>query len=161
MNKLELAEIVEQAYATFNIALPQEESREKAIYRAWYDVLHDIEYTEARRAILDLAVKTSFLPKPGDIRRTAINSRIGMTQFDDAYVAWGKWMTLMQEVNSGKPPSIEMTPELSEVVKKLGWAAYAMHTNGDRDVFIRVYDQAVQELSSEHYRIPDAKMTNE
>ena len=161
MNKAELAQIVEQAYATFNINLPQEESRVKAVYRAWYDVLHDIEYAEARRAILDLAVKTSFLPKPGDIRRTAINARTGMTQFDDPYVAWGKWIAISGEVNSGLAPSIAVSEALAKTIKNLGQAAYGMHTNGDREVFIRVYDQVVQELSSEHYKIPDTKMTHE
>lgn len=155
MDKRELAALVEQAYATFNINMPQQAEREEAVYKAWYGILHDIEYSEARRALLDLAIKSSFMPKPGDIRRTAINSRKGMTQFDDPYVAWGKWMTIMQEVNSGQPPSIQMTPEMSKTVKNLGTAAYGMHTNGDREVFIRVYDQVVQELSAEHYRIPD------
>ena len=157
MNKLELADIVDQAYATFNAALPQEELREKAVYRAWYDVLHDVEYPEAKRAILDLAVKTVFLPKPGDVRRAAINTRIGMTQFDDPYVAWGKLNTISQEVNSGLYPSMEVSPALAKTIKNLGQAAYGLHTNGDREMFIRVYDQVTQELSSEHYRVPDNK----
>jgi hypothetical protein len=157
MNKLELADIVDQAYATFNAALPQEELREKAVYRAWYDVLHDVEYQEAKRAILDLAVKTVFLPKPGDVRRSAINSRIGMTQFDDPYVAWGKLLTISHEINSGQFPTLKISEALSITLKNLGPGAYGLHTNGDRDMFIRVYDHVVQELSATHYQIPDYK----
>jgi hypothetical protein len=157
MNKLELADIVDQAYATFNAALPQEELREKAVYRAWYDVLHDVEYQEAKRAILDLAVKTVFLPKPGDVRRSAINSRIGMTQFDDPYVAWGKLLTISHEINSGQFPTLKISEALSITLKNLGPGAYGLHTNGDRDMFIRVYDHVVQELSATHYQIPDNK----
>jgi hypothetical protein len=157
MNKLELADIVDQAYATFNAALPQEELREKAVYRAWYDVLHDVEYQEAKRAILDLAVKTVFLPKPGDVRRSAINSRIGMTQFDDPYVAWGKLLTISHEINSGQFPTLKISEDLSITLKNLGPGAYGLHTNGDRDMFIRVYDHVVQELSATHYQIPDNK----
>jgi hypothetical protein len=157
MNKLELADIVDQAYATFNAALPQEELREKAVYRAWYDVLHDVEYQEAKRAILDLAVKTVFLPKPGDVRRSAINSRIGMTQFDDPYVAWGKLLTISHEINSGQFPTLKISEARSITLKNLGPGAYGLHTNGDRDMFIRVYDHVVQELSATHYQIPDNK----
>lgn len=162
MNKKELANIVDQAYATFNSSLPVEEEREKAVYRAWFDVLHDIEYEEARRAILDLSIKSVFLPRPGDVRRAAINSRIGMTQFDDPYVAWGKLLTVSHEINSGQFPTLEISEALSLTLKNLGPGAYGLHTNGDRDMFIRVYDHVVQELSAIHYHIPDnTKITND
>lgn len=162
MNKIELANIVDQAYATFNSSLPVEEEREKAVYRAWFDVLHDIEYEEARRAILDLSITSSFLPKVADVRRAAINSRNGITQFDDAYVAWGKLLTVSQEINTGQFPTQEISEALSLTLKNLGPGVYGLHTNGDRDMFIRVYDQIVQKLNAFHYHIPDnTKITND
>jgi hypothetical protein len=101
------------------------------------------------------AVSGPFMPKPGEIRRSAINTRIGITQFDAPYVAWGKWLTLSREVNSGMPPSMEVSPALSKTVKLLGESAYGMHTNGDREVFCQVYESAVKELESDMYKIPE------
>lgn len=155
MTKAEIVDLVELAYASFRAEFPEEDSKQAAVWRAWHEILGDTEYEEAKRALMTAAVSSPFMPRPGEIRRSIINGRIGMTQFDAPYVAWGKWLTLSREVNSGMPPSVEVSPALAKTVKLLGESAYGMHTNGDREVFCQVYESAVKDIESDLYKIPE------
>jgi hypothetical protein len=154
MTKLELLSLVEQVYATYNQQLPHNAEQEEAIYRAWYELLHDLELEEAKRAFLGIAVWAEFMPRPGTIRRATINARTKITQFDEPLVAWGKWITLSKEVNSGMPPSIPVSDALKLTVQKIGEPAYGMHTNSDREAFCKTYEAVVAELDAERYAVP-------
>jgi len=155
MTKIELIELVHQAYATFRIDLPETDEKVTALYNAWYEILWDLEYAETKKAFVSLAITSTFMPRPGELRRATINRRIKITQSDNPYVSWGKWMTLSREVNSGMPPSVEVTPALAKTIEQLGETAYGMHTNGDREVFVQVYERVVTELESQLYAVPD------
>ena len=48
MNKTELVQLVEQAYATYNQTLPSAEDRLMTLYSSWHDLLHDLEYDETK-----------------------------------------------------------------------------------------------------------------
>lgn len=155
MNKTEAISLVEQAYATFRLDLPENDERLTAVYMAWYELLWDLEYEETKKAFIKMAVTSTFLPRPGELRRATINGRNKMPPLDNPYVAWGKWITLSREVSSGMPPSIEVSPALSKTIEQLGETAYGMHTNGDRDVFVQVYERVVTEMEAELYAVPD------
>lgn len=155
MTKEELIELVDQAYATYRVEMPVRDEEVKALLNAWYEMLHDLELADAKRAFRKLAVVEEFLPRPGKIRRTTIDMTKNIAPFDDAVVAWGKWLTLSQEVNSGMPPSIEVSEALSQTVQALGQAAYSLHTNSDRSVFCTMYEKVVAELDAGRYAIPD------
>lgn len=155
MTKNELTKLVDQAYATFRIDLPETDEKLTAVYTAWYELLWDLELEETKKAFLKMAITSTFLPRPGELRRATINGRINIPQSDNPYVSWGKWLTLSKEVNSGMPPSIEVSPALAKTIQQLGETAYGMHTNGDRDVFVQVYEKVVLELEAELYAVPD------
>lgn len=154
MTKSELVELVEHTFATFNSTLPIDEGRLKTVLSAWYDLLHDLSYEESHRAVLDLAVSSTFLPRPGDIRRAAINGRTKIPPFDEPIVAWGKWLTLQKEVNSGMPPSIPVSEALQKTVSELGESAYGMHTNSDREQFMKAYERVVSQMDKDRYKVP-------
>ena len=156
MTKSELALLVEQAYATYNQTLPVDD-RLKTLYTAWSEILHDLELAEAKRAFVRLAVNAQFMPRPGDIRRAAINGRTKVPPFDDALVAWGKFLSLMQDVNSGVVNQQPASEAIRLTAKALGDAAYGMHTNADRDAFCRTYDKIVSQLDEERYAVPEVK----
>jgi hypothetical protein len=155
MTKSELITLVDQAYATFRIDLPETDEQVTTVYTAWYELLWDLELEETKKAFLKMAITSTFLPRPGELRRATINGRINIPQSDNPYVSWGKWLTLSKEVNSGMPPSIEVSPALAKTIQQLGETAYGMHTNGDRDVFVQVYEKVVLELEAELYAVPD------
>lgn len=155
MTKAELANLVDQAYATYNQQLPTENERLKAIYAAWYGLLHDLDYKEARSAFTHLAVNATFMPRPGEVRRAAINRRNNFTPFEDAVSAWGKFVAIVRDTNSGVPITVEVSEALRMTVKALGEAAYNMHTNSDRDAFTRIYEAVISEIDERRYAVPD------
>ena len=155
MNKTELVQLVEQAYATYNQTLPTAEDRLLTLYSSWHDLLHDLEYDETKKAFLQIAVSAQFMPRPGEIRRATINRRTKMTSFDDPLVAWGKFLTIISNVNSGVGNPVEMSDALRSTVKALGDAAWGMHTNSDREAFCRTYERIVNELDMDRYSVPE------
>lgn len=156
MTKEELVELVDQVYASYRVDQPVGDADIKILLNAWYDLLHDLELADVRRAFLRLAVTRDFMPRPGELRRVTIDMTTKIPPFDDPYVAWGKWITLTQEVNSGRPPSIEVSEALSKTVQALGQASYNMHTNSDREVFCKTYSKVVSELEESKYSVPEA-----
>lgn len=151
MTRAELVKIVEQAFATYNQNLPGDEEKLKTLYGAWYDLLHDVEYGVAKKAFLRLAVNAQFLPRPGEIRRSALNMANKIPVFDDALIAWGKFIGLMRDVNSGVRSGDEVQKPLSETIKQLGGAALGMHTNSDREAFCRVYETILMRALEDIY----------
>lgn len=143
MTRAELVKLVEQAFATYNQNLPGDEDKLKTLYAAWYDLLHDVEYDVAKSAFLRLAVNAQYLPRPGELRRTAINMAKGIPQFDDPLVAWGKFLSIIKNINSGVVEQHTVQQPLSETIRRLGEAALGMHTNSDREAFCRVYESVL------------------
>ena len=127
---------------------------EKATFNAWYELLRDLEYEDVKAAFIQLATHAKFMPRPGDVRRTAIDTRNKIPPFLDAYSAWGIFQGILKEVHSGaqteRPPFDEA---LKITLNKLGEISYDMHTNGDREVFVRTYEQVVQKLEQDKYAI--------
>lgn len=155
MTKEELIQLVDQAYATYRLDMPTTDDEVGALLNAWYEMLHDLELADVKRAFRNLAVVEEFLPRPGKIRRATIDRTTKASPFDNSIVAWGKWITLTQEVNSGMPPSIEVSEALSRTIQALGQSAYNLHTNSDRNVFCTMYDKIVEELEADRYAVPD------
>jgi hypothetical protein len=155
MDKAELASLVDQVYATYNQELPYaEEARLKLIYSSWYDLLHDLSYANCKESFLMLATTSTFMPKAGEIRRSTINRHTKIRESDEPIIAWGKFQRLMEDANAGVMNQQELQEPLVQTVRKLGAAAAGMHTNGDREHFIRVYEKIVNEIEGEKYKVP-------
>lgn len=155
MTKEELVELVDQAYATYRIEMPTKDDDIKALLNAWYELLHDLELTDVKRAFRNLAVVEEFLPRPGKLRKATIDAATKIPPFDDALVAWGKWLTVSQEAHSGMAPSIEVAAPLGITVERLGHTAFNMHTNSDREAFCSMYEKVLAELERDRYAVPD------
>ena len=155
MTKEELVELVDQVYATYRAELPNKEGDLTTTLNAWYELLHDLDLQDAKRAFRKMAVTREFMPRPGEIRKVTIDTTTKVPPFDDPIIAWGKWITLSQEVNSGRPPSIEVSDALAATIHAMGQSAYNLHTNSDRAVFSQAYEKVVAELEQDKYAVPD------
>jgi hypothetical protein len=155
MTKEELVELVDQVYATYRAELPNKDGDLTTTLNAWYELLHDLDLQDAKRAFRKMAVTREFMPRPGEIRKVTIDTTTKVPPFDDPIIAWGKWITLSQEVNSGMPPSIEVSAALAGTIKAMGQSAYNLHTNSDRAVFSQAYEKVVAELEQDKYAVPD------
>ena len=50
MTKEELVELVDQVYATYRAELPNKEGDLTTTLNAWYELLHDLDLQDAKRA---------------------------------------------------------------------------------------------------------------
>ena len=151
MTKEELMGLVQQVYATYDKQLLDVDK--KMVYRAWYDLLNDLEYEEAINAFLELAVYETYMPKPGQLRRAVIDTQTGTTPHLDGYSAWGIFVSIQKNAHFGTQTEIPRPEALVKTLERLGDSAYEMHTNGDREAFLRVYEKVVEELEQHKYKI--------
>ena len=155
ITKEECAELVRQAYATYNQTLPKMD--EKVTFRAWYQLLKDLEYDDCQKAFIRLATHATFMPRPGDVRRSAIDAQTKIPPHLDAYSAWGIFQQIVREVNSGTQTEIPKPEALIKTLQQLGDGALGMHTNGDREVFVRTYERVCADIDKEKYAIKDGE----
>lgn len=153
MTKEELVEIVDQIYAAYNKVLYEQDKQ--ATYRSWYAILEDLDKDTTWNAFVNLAVYAKFMPGPGEVRRAAIDAQTEIPPHLDGYSAWGIYMTLQRDAHFGTQTEIQVPEALKKTLEKLGAAAYDMHTNGDREAFLRVYDSVVTELDRHKYKISE------
>ena len=150
MNKFECEELTRIAYAMYNLQILLAD--EKHIFRSWYSMLSDIDYDVASDAFNDLAIYANFLPRPGEIRRKAIDTITGGESHPDAATAWGILQTMRKATESGQFYQGERPEAMIEAMSLLGGSASDLHTNGDRETFVRVYNKVVEKLEQKKYK---------
>ena len=153
MTKDELANLVDLVYAGYNVPLPTVDK--KKVRRAWYDILHDLDYIDAYDAYLDLATFSAFMPRPGDIRRATIDAQTKIPKHLEPYSAWGIFLGMQKDAHNGVGTKVPLPEAVQKTLERLGPSAAGMHTNGDRDVFVAVYKQVVSELELHKYKISE------
>lgn len=153
MTKSELEELAYQVFASYNQVLY--DADKKVVLRAWFDILHDIPYDGGKRAFLDIAATSSFMPKPGDIRRAYIDRHTIMPKLLLPQIAWGILLRVVKEANSGSPTKVPMPEEVSRTIQLLGDSVWGYHTNGDRTEFYKVYETVLAEMQKQKYEIPE------
>ncbi len=151
ITKAQTSDLVRQAYATYNQTIMLAD--EKFVFRAWYDLLCDLAYDDVRLAFLELATHEKFMPRPGDVRRLTIDTTTKVAPFLDAYSSWGIFQGVVKSVNSGVQTNVVKSEALIKTLQQLGDTAYGMHTNGDREVFVKVYENIVSQLEQNKYSI--------
>lgn len=144
-------EIVKLAYALYNEELHL--VNENTVFNAWYQMLQDCEYVETKEALFDLATHNKYMIKVGELRRAVIDKRNGEPEHLDPYTAWGIFMTVQRDANFGTQTKVPKPEALQKTLERLGSSALSMHTNGDRDVFVRVYNAVVEEMQRQKYKI--------
>lgn len=150
MTKLECQELVRIAYAMYNVQLLIAD--EKHVFRAWYNMLSDIDYEAANDAFTDLAIYADFLPRPGEIRRKAIDMTTAGESHPDAATCWGILQAMRKATEGGQFYEGERPQALIETMSLLGASANDLHTNGDRETFVRVYNKTVEKLQQKKYK---------
>lgn len=152
LTKEELKEIVDRVYASWNQQVPA--STAKVVYNAWWRILHDLTVVETNEAIDALVIEDSYMPRPGSIRRLVISSQGGLEAPPAPLEAWQQFRSMAEAANSGQYREMVVHPVLRGCVTALGGsAAFGMHTNGDRTMFLEAYERAVQGWERETYAV--------
>jgi hypothetical protein len=150
MKKIECEELVRIAYATYNLQILIAD--EKHIFRAWYALLGDLEYEDVHDAFTELATYADFMPRPGEVRRRTIDNLSGGSNHPDAATAWGMLQSMRKATEGGQFYEGERPEALIETLSLLGASAYDLHTNGDRETFIRVYNKTIEKFEKKKYK---------
>lgn len=148
MTKEELVSVVERAHALWNQHgfTPKEL---KAIHEAWWDLLGDLEFDDAMKALRARAESGGPPPRPGELRRATIDLTVAYMAPSGAE-AWGEVRTAAALLASGSPLDKPLHPAVRETLKLLGGSSsFSLYTNGDRDLFIREYGEVVRRLASQ------------
>ncbi|MGA0847949.1 MAG: hypothetical protein ACO395_04640 [Pontimonas sp.] len=152
MIKEELVEIVDRIHASWNQTV--DKPSQKAVYEAWWRILKDLSKQDVDRAVDHHVIHDKFMPRPGDIRRTTINTVHGWKP-PTAGEAWLQFRTMADAAHTGTfSETITIHPIVKSAVTRLGGtAAYNLHTNGDRELFLSVYQTVLDETETELYAI--------
>jgi hypothetical protein len=87
------------------------------------------------------------------VRRKVIEKRIGEDEWPEALEAWGMLQQMRRAAETGNQYGGGRPLPLLETIKELGSTAVNLHTNGDRETFVRVYNRVLQKLELERYKI--------
>ncbi len=148
MNKNDLKDLVDQVYALWNQSVPVASA--KITYEAWMAMLGDLDHKECQEAVTTLAALDSYMPRPGAIRRKVIDLR-GTETPPSAIEAWTQLRRIMETVNAGTYSPEPMHEAVSEAARRIGTN---LHTNGDREQFIKMYDSITQKWEETLYTPP-------
>lgn len=150
MTKVECQSLVRMAYAMYNLQLLIAD--EKNIFRAWYAMVGDLEYEAALDAFTELSIYADFMPRPGEVRRKTIDTLMGDESYPDAATAWGILQSMRKATEGGQFYEGERPQPLLDTIAVLGSSVYDLHTNGDRETFVRVYNKTIEKLQQKKYK---------
>lgn len=152
MTKQELEELVIAAYSMYNQILLDVDK--KNILRAWWEILQDLPHGGVKRALIDHACISPFMPKPGDLRRRHLDTVSGEEDPPPPLVAWSLVTRTVEESNSGvTPDTSKLHPCIVQVINQLGSAVYGLRNTTDQIAFMKTYEQVVLAHQQQKYKI--------
>lgn len=153
MSKQELEDLVRQIFASYNQQFF--ESDKKVVLRAWYEILHDLDYAGAKKAFLSLVTTSAFMPKPAEIRRAYIDTHTKVGQQPSPQIAWAILMGIIKDANSGIPTEVAPPEALQITMAQMGSSVYGLHTNEDQRNFSKIYEKNLLDFQRQLYEIPE------
>lgn len=152
MTKEETVAFVERIWATWGIDLPQAVRR--GTYAAWHRIIHDLSSDDCNVALDALVIEDRpWPPRPGTVRRKVIDARDPAGEAPSPSEAWAQLVSVEDAVAHGGDV-VPLHPLVRTVAKQMGVSqGHALHTNGDRDLFMRRYEEARSAADADKYRI--------
>ena len=156
MEEKELEEFLKLTYIHWNSNLPSTAPVKKQIMSTWASALQGISFALANKAILELALVETFMPRPMQVRKRALIISGKINPAPEPATAWAIVQNLGRSVSSG---SVEPTQVheciLTAIGKMGGLSVIAFSTNGDRAAFIDVYKNVLNEGESQVFTPTD------
>lgn len=153
--KKETVEFVELLWATWpNSDLTV--AAKKVHYEAWHRIIHDLSYEDCTKALDQFVIEDKpWAPRPGAIRRRVIDMLDPDGTAPTSAEAWAQFQRNLNSAVSGADFA-PLHPLVSQAVNKIGATAErGLHTNGDRDMFTKVYEEIVRSTEMERYGISE------
>jgi len=140
VTKTEAAKLVAMLIASF----PNSQVSEKTT-EVYEQMLADLDFGRAQRAVARLVGEKDFLPSIAEIRRTATELEFGPVR--PGGEAWGDVMAAVRKVGGYEPCPDFADPVVARCVERFGWRALCFEGDGtsDRARFIELYDRLARE----------------
>lgn len=149
MNREDTVALVERVWATWGVDLPQ--AIRKQAYDAWHRVIHDLDPNDCARALDAIVIEDRpWPPRPGTLRRRVVD----LADPDAPPTAMEAWTQLQARADGLRDGGDfePLHPLVAVVAAKLGVTAqHLLHTNGDRELFLRKYDEVLAERNASRY----------
>jgi len=152
MTKEELVAIVDRIHASWNQQINP--TQQKIVYDAWWRILHDLNHDDIQKTIDTLVIQDGYMPRPGAVRKQTINTIHGWKP-PTPIEAWQQFRIMADSAHTGSYTGNEnIHPLVKQTVKELGGTnSYNLHTNGDRQQFIDMYQQVVNREETQLHQI--------
>jgi hypothetical protein len=145
MNTQEVKQIAGLVYGYWNDRLPSTGTVLTQVLAPWQEMLKDIDYDIAHKAVQHLALTDQFMPKPAHVRILALTEQNGIIHPPEEHDAWATIQNLSQTLANGTSTQIELHPILKETVNEMGGMnKIDTTTNGDRKFFLDAYEKNVK-----------------
>jgi hypothetical protein len=153
--KEETVQLVELLWATWPNS-DASTAAKKVHYEAWHRIILDLPYEFCIKALDEFVIEDKpWAPRPGAIRKRTIDL---MDPYGTAPIpieAWSQFQRNLVSAVSGTD-FVPLHPLVSKAVKQIGATAErGLHTNGDRDLFIKVYEEVLRISEQERYGIKE------
>lgn len=156
MEAAELEEIVEHIHVHWNTRLSSTNKVRKLILEVWKSALHDLPHPLVKRAVLEIALAETFMPRPAQVRKKAIQLSGTVVPPPESAAAWVEVQRLARSVTSGAIEIQKVDHCILKAIEKMGGLPNIAHsTNGDRTQFCDIYTAVVTEWESQAYAFVD------
>ena len=151
MTKNEVVLLVDRILSTWTVEISL--NQRKTTYESWYRVVKDLDFEQTLEA-LDLIIieDKPWAPRPGTLRRRTIDMFSPEPSPPEGPEAWAGYRANAVAASNGE----DFTPLHSlvqETIRRSGGGTQVLHTNGDREMFLKIYEIVRSEAELDRYRI--------
>lgn len=148
MQKAELTALVDAACANWGSPVGDKTQ----LYRTWWRYLSDVEYQAALSALDDFVIAGQrFMPRVGEIRRSALNSTNGWYELPDLEGAWALAASRWSAVDMGVEPVFTGNADLDALIGDAMRQAGAV----DKRAFSEAWNHVRAVAEQSRYQLPE------
>lgn len=108
---------------------------------AYWEYIEDLPLVAVKETIKNMAISgRQWAPKPGELRVATIGMIEGVPMPPVAEEAWTELMAIRGAIYGGTTNYEKAGPVLASTMRRLGEKATTLHTVGDRDMFLKLYN---------------------
>ena len=152
MTRQEVVELVDRVWSTWNI--DQSMNARKGAYETWFRIIGDLDSADCAAALDQIIIDDRpWPPRPGTLRRLVIDRTSPAEIAPSPSEAWAQLRAVEAAANSGEGFT-PVHPLVRATIEKLGVTSeHTLATNGDREMFMRVYEQVVAVHDARRYHL--------
>ena len=153
MTKNEVVLLVDRILSTWAVDISM--NQKKTTYESWYRIVKDLDFEQVSE-VLDLIIieDKPWAPRPGTVRRRTINHFSEEPVPPEGPQAWADYRASVVAANNGEHFR-PLHPLIRETIHRSGADSQVLHTNGDREIFLKIYETVLSEAELQRYRISE------